>query len=730
MSKLKIIPNYEMFYNEDSLYGIYKFITTTPIDNPSDTLKNLDGETLYSSTITGQMQRLTLGLEYNAEIKPVFNKRYNQWQYESVNILPDKPNSLATQQKFLKTVVTEKQAESLLSNYPNIIDMIINDEQVDLTNVKGIKEPTFDKIKEKVIENYVLSDLLVMLQPLGITLGMIKKLQSNTTNTVVLKKKLNDNPYMLTEIRGLGFKKVDKLALSLKPQLKQSLFRTKAYVKYKLNEIGDSEGHSKIPLMSLDSYVKSDINCCYKIYQELIESELVSPTLLHIDTDTNMVGLLSNFKTEKNILDKLNQLNNAKSIVNTKLLDFEKAFSLFKQERGYELVDEQKQAVMSLRDNNVVIMTGNAGSGKSSVIDAVVKVFKGCKIKQSALSAKASQRIIETTGLEATTIHRLLGFSGEGFEYNEDNPIKADIVIIDEASMINGSIFLSLLQAIRLGCKVLLVFDDAQLPPIGCGNIATDLLKSHFSVNKLTKVHRQAEASGILMDANIVRKGINPIKQFKTNLINGELQDMYYMFRNDRDDIFNLTIKYFMKSLEKLSLDDVCICVPRKANSQISTLEFNNKIQELLLGKETFFLKRGKQMFKKGDKIIQKVNNYEKKVVNGEVGYITYINMQDKTFKAKFGDKLIEYTNSDLEQIELAYALTIHSCQGSQYNTVIVPLAMDSYILLSKELVYTAITRASKRCLVIAEPKAFDLGCKKKASKRDTWLELLLSKTN
>lgn len=726
MIKLKITPSVEMFYSEDSLYGIYKVTSYEEIPKTQTIIKDLSGNELYSTTIVGQMQRLTIGLEYNCEMKEVFNKKYNQWQYECISIMPEKPTTIDAQAKFLKSIVTEKQAETLLSIYPNIVNMIINEEEVDLSLLKGIKDITFGKIKEKVIENYVLSDLLIMLQPLGVTINMIKKLQKDTPNVVVLKKKLNENPYILTKIRGLGFKKVDKLALALKPELKESLFRTKAFIEFKLDEIGDGEGHTRIPISDLDSYVKTDINCCWDIYQKFIENELEKETLLHIDTGNNCVGLLKNYKIEREILLILNDLNDATSLVNPKGLDFESAFQKFYSQRGYNLTEEQKKAVESIKYKNVAIMTGNAGSGKSSVIDAVVKAFNGKTIEQVALSAKASQRIVETTGHEAKTIHRLLGFKGKGFTYDENNPIEADLIIVDEASMINSSIFLSLLKAIKRGTKLFLVFDDAQLPPIGCGNIATDLLESYFSVSRLTKVHRQAEASGILKDANIIRTGVNPINKFQNNLINGELKDMYYMFRNNRDDIFDLTIKYYMKSLDKISVDDICICVPRKTNSLISTFEFNNKIQELLLGKEKKLVKRGKQEFKLGAKVIQKVNNYEKNVVNGEVGYITYINEYDKVFKVKFNEKNIEYDFKEIEELELAYALTIHSCQGSQYNTVIIPLAMDSYILLSKELIYTAITRASKRCLMIAEPKAFDLGCKKKSSKRNTWLQELL----
>ena len=215
-------------------------------------------------------------------------------------------------------------------------------------------------------------------------------------------------------------------------------------------------------------------------------------------------------------------------------------------------------------------------------------------------------------------------------------------------------------------------------------------------------------------------------------MVRGKLKDMHYMFRMDKQEIFDLTIKYFMKSIETLSLDEVCICVPRKKDVLNSALNYNLKIQELLLGNEPCYIEKGDKKYKLGAKVIQKVNNCEKQVVNGEVGYISDVDIMEKVFMVKYTDnKVIGYEFKELDQLELAYALTVHSTQGSQYHTVIIPLDMSSFILLSKELIYTAITRASKRCLVIAEPKAFSIGIKRKAGKRNTWLQLLqLKETN
>ncbi len=720
----EIIPTREIYYNEDNLYGIYAFETSEKMPHLDECLNFEDNSTKYNGTLVGKMQRLSMTLKYDCEAKLVLNKKYNKWQYEVVKTLPQKPKTQDQQRIFLESVVTSKQAETLLNVYPNIIDMIINDEYIDLSLTKGIKEHTFNIIKQKIVDYYVLSDILIMLSPLGINLNMIKKLSNSEPNPILLKKQLKENPYILTKIHGLGFKKVDKLALQLNPGLKISEQRVKAFVTYYLTEMAESEGHTWVTISTLDQSIKENINDCFSIYQELLQKEVEKERLFHIEG--NNIGLFKYYKIEKQISNKLIELNDCKCNFETNSINFNKVFTRFKNSVGYELTDEQKSAVMSLKDNNVVIITGAAGVGKSSVISAILMAFEKQKISMCALSAKAAQRMREITKIEASTIHRLLGFDKDGFAHNKDKPLDSDIIILDEASMVNSSLFLSLIVAIKNGSKVIITFDYAQLPPIGAGNIATDLLESNFVINKFTKIHRQAEQSGIISDANIIRLGKNPIEKFERNLIRGELKDIYYAFRDDKQSIFDMTIKYYQKSLETLTIDDVVIAIPRKKDCVNSAKEFNLKIQELLLGKEKIFMKRGDMIFKKGAKVIQKVNDYLKQVVNGEIGYIVYINTNEKMFKVEYPEKVIEYTFGDLDQIELAYALTVHSLQGSQIHTAIIPLDMSSYMLLSKELIYTAITRASKRCLIIAEPKAFNMGVHKKSNKRNTWLQEII----
>ena len=273
------------------------------------------------------------------------------------------------------------------------------------------------------------------------------------------------------------------------------------------------------------------------------------------------------------------------------------------------------------------------------------------------------------------------------------------------------------------------------MPPIGFGNIFSDLLdrKEIFNINELTKVLRQAEKSGILMDANKIREGINPIKQAELKIIHGELQDMYYMFRNERDTLNSIAIKTYLKTIEEDGLDDTIIIVPRKKDCINSTREINIRIQDILIDNTKSYLKYGNIKYKLGAKIIQRTNDYDKNVFNGEIGYIVDIFKERERdndynmFSVEYpGSKIIHYTKNELDQIDFAYALTVHLVQGSGYKTIIGIVDNTHTILLDACLLYTLLTRAKKKALLLAEPSAF-IKCIKnnKSITRQTWLKEL-----
>jgi exodeoxyribonuclease V alpha subunit len=733
--KLKI--ERECYYNEDSDYGVYDFTTTNDLPEYNE-YKNLFGEEtsedLKQSKLVGNMQQLYIGSEYNVKAKLEYNKKYNSWQYNAINVSAIVPKTQESQRSFLRAIITPRQADILLEAYPNIVQDTIDGktDDIDLEKTKGIKEYTWNYIKERIINNYIISDILSLLQPLGITYGMIKKLLMEYPNSTLLKKQLLENPYILTKIHGLGFKKVDGLALKLNPELRKSYKRTYAFIDYFLKETGNSNGHTWISFNNLENSIRDNINECMDLYKEILDIERKTKALLYIEDETERIGLKYYRDIECSVFSILKELDSCKTNWDIKDEDIEKGIKESEEEQGFCFSSEQIETIKEAIKYNVVIISGRAGSGKSTISRAILKIYQNINktIGACALSAKASQRITEATGFPASTIHRLLGAQGfNEFKHNYQNPLFQDVILIDEGSMINARLYYDLVSAIKLGSRVIISGDYRQLPPIGFGNIFSDLLKlkNIFHVFELIKAHRQAEMSGILTDANLIRDGINPIEQPELKIIHGELQDMYYMFRDSREALNEIAINTFLKSVKTDGIDNVVLIVPRKKDCINSTKEINIKIQDKLINNQQPSLTRGNQKFKLGAKIIQRTNNYDKNIFNGDVGYIKEIDTYNwDKFVSEYPNKVIEYGKNDLDQIELAYSISVHLSQGSGYQTVIIIIDNTHHTLLDSCLLYTAITRAKKRCLLLAEPSAFKKCINQNNSiARQTWLKEL-----
>lgn len=372
---------------------------------------------------------------------------------------------------------------------------------------------------------------------------------------------------------------------------------------------------------------------------------------------------------------------------------------------------------------------------------AIVKAYmeNNYMMTASALSAMAAQRITEATEFPAMTIHRTLGCQGlNDFTYNKDNHLITDVAFLDEGSMVNANLFLHWLEAIGDNTRIIISGDHKQLPPIGFGNVFSDLIEMFDDsvVSKLVKPMRQAEKSGILVDANKIRENINPISEkLQPRIIHGELQDMYYMFRTNRQSLFNIAVKTFIKSVESDGIDNVVIAVPRRKDCLNSTNEINKVIQNELLGDVLESIEGFDTTFKLGAKVMQTVNDYDKNVFNGEIGYVTKISERydgkkkeeycEVTYTDIFGkDKIIEYTKKELAALDLAYAMTVHKLQGAGRKTVIGIIDNTHHQLLDNCMLYTLLTRAKKRCLLLAEPEAFLQCIRTSHNNRNTWMML------
>lgn len=728
------------YYNDDTTWGVYQFATDEDIPYfiTSNDNKNSYGDCNYNkfSTLAGKMQELVIGGEYQIKATHKYDKKYGH-QYVPISVFALIPQTKETQLLFLKSIIPESIAENLINAYPNIVNDVANGtiKEIDYSLVKGVREITWNRIEDKIVSNYLISDIIVMLKPLGVTYTMIKKLLSDEPNPSLLKQKLEQNPYILTKINGLGFKRVDELALKMNPELIDSTERLIAYVKYFLTEMGENDGNTWCSISILKSAISNFVPECIDNLEWLLSNK----DFLHIEGDR--VGLTYYYNIEMKILSLIKEKIDREYVNEIPERIIEKAISEAEKEQGFTYTNEQLMTIKKALKINIVIIGGKAGTGKSSIMRAIIKAYQlnTNVIVASALSAMAAQRITEATNFPAMTAHRTLGCKGfNEFTFNKDNPLIADVSLLDEGSMVNANIFLNWLEAIGENTRIIISGDNKQLPPIGFGNVFSDLIEilGDKVVCKLTKPMRQAQKSGILVDANLIRENKNPITEtLQPRIVHGELKDMVYMFRNNRESLFNIAIKTFLKSIEEDGLDNVVIAVPRKQGCLNSAFEINKVIQDKILSNEKSEISYGDNIFKLGAKVMQIVNDYDKNVFNGEIGYITKIDMSYEnkkpekycvvTFNTPDGmRKSITYTKKELIYLDLAYALTVHKLQGSGRKTVIGIVDNTHYQLLDNCMLYTLLTRAKKRCLLLAEPQAFMKCIRTSHNKRNTWISI------
>jgi len=756
----------ELFYNEESSFGVYLFYTEDYVE--SSGLQKQDFTKRRFGTISGNVQRLNIGSVYNMELSETYNRKYDQVQFSPIKVYEKIPNTLAEKYIFLESILTKNQAETLLEAYPEIIQDIIDNKEVDISGLKNISESRFDRIKDKILNNYVLSDLLIMLSPYGITFSQVKAISSLNKNTALIKEMILKNPYVLSDVNGFGFSTVDKIALKMKPNLKNSEERVEAFLKYVLEDEAESNGHTWLLRTDIIGYGRKLIPECLAILKDLLSRD--EQTFLHIEGDK--IGRKMDFVVETLIHKELERINGAESLAFTRptMEKIQEIVVETQEKQGFEFSEEQMKTLNSLSENkNVIIVSGGAGSGKTSVVNGISNILEKCEtsrpisISQIALSAKASIRMKQVTKRHSTTIHKFLydlnveasdgqtesreelifqsDISDEEKERMESlhNIRSSDVVIIDEFSMVNIYLTLKVLKEIKTGAIIIFVFDYAQLPAIGAGAVAYDLLEcSNYNKSKYTKVHRQGEKSGILMDANTIRLQQNPLRQFEKSITTGELKDMTYMFRNTPEEIRGLAVKSFISGVDKFGIDNINIVCPRKNNTQNSAEELNYAIQEILIPKGSvieYTNPMTKKDFRLGDKVIHRKNMNQENVFNGEVGTVIKIDLDSESktpvvVKYDYGtiSKVIKYDNAMLKHLQLAYALTVHSFQGSENKAIIVVLDKASFMLLDNTMLYTAITRAKERCVLISDPSSFTRCINEhKTLVRNTWLKDILT---
>lgn len=642
------------------------------------------------------------------------------------------PENKEEVREYLKLMCGDKIASELMKQ-DNPYQLLQDKNDEELLKVKGIKESRLEQIYKK-IESYSDNSLaFIRLEPLGLTKTQIKNICYAVGGAVNAIDICKNNPYLLIKkVKGIGFKIADDIAIKcgMNPF---SPVRIKSAVRHLLEEAGEA-GKSYLYAPQLLQEIRKIVSIEFYTLDSIVKDMLVNKELVLSD-DGMKVALPYYIKLEQNIAKEIERIRDAESNIEVpdNWMDIVREIE---EKQGWNHTEEQLTGIEMSLKNNILVVSGKAGSGKSTVTNAMAEVLKGYDISLCCLSAKASQRLREVTGMDASTIHRLLGLGME--ESEEESEIYSDIVIIDEASMVSGTLFLKLLRAIRTGSKVIILGDDGQLTAIGNCSVFSDLMVSKKIPHiELTKIHRQAEKSAIITKSIDFRNQI-PIcdRDFSGHTIMGELQDLE-LFVLLQEELLNQIKLKFLEDLRVIGdVLEVQVISALKTRGVLSIHNINLELQALVNPRvgESFEGANKTKIFI-GDKVINLKNNYKAKdtegrkvgVWNGSIGMVQEIK-KDEVIINFTGIGRIVIEKENFNNINLAYAISCHSSQGSQWKRVICGFDMSAYVLLNVEIIYTALTRASEHCSLIIERKALDYSAKTVEQKtKQTLLPMFIS---
>lgn len=633
-------------------------------------------------------------------------------------------------------------AKTIVKHFGESTNEVLNNEPQRLLEVSGIGKKKQASIVTSWKEHAEKRSIIVKLQEWGIGPATIQKIFKSWKNPQEIIPGIEQNPYVLTEIENVGFLIADKIAQNIGIK-KDSEHRIGAAVCFALEEAGSKDGH------------------IYLVQKQLVEK---TKELLTIENEKNwerkIINCFAWLSEESRIIIEDDRIYHPrafyseKSLANNTLrllghgislayqVDLDGLLDSYQKRENIIFDATQKEAIKSILDNKVSIVTGGPGTGKTTIVNAAIEILESAGVSGIGLVAptgRAAKRMEESTGREAKTIHRYLGYrQGQGFTVNKNNRSEDELIICDESSMLDVYLSNALVSALQNEARIVFIGDVYQLPSVGAGNILRDMINSgRVPTVELKQIHRQAEGSWISLNAHAVK--------------NGKLKDVN--LSNDADDFFWLSVplkdgneqeipafercamvqKKIFGAMNRLleigyDFDDIQILTPmRKTNAGV--VEINKQIQ-LMLNKK---LKRrsvqiGFRRFAVGDRVMQLKNNYEKDVYNGDQGKVFKIDEDESKVFVKFGNHVLEYSFLEADELDLAYACTVHKSQGSEYKIAIIPVTTSHFIMLQRNLLYTAITRAKEKCVLIGEKKALSIAVKNdKPIIRNTTLTELLS---
>lgn len=600
----------------------------------------------------------------------------------------------------------------------NVFD-VIESEPERLMRLAGIGAKRKDMIITAWAEQKVVRNIMIFLQSHGIGTARAVKIYKVYGDEAI--SIIRDNPYRLAlDIIGIGFKTADALAMRLNVG-KDSVKRAQAGVRHLLQEFA-AEGNVAIEKEQLIKATMELLETSEAIITEAIAIDIKDGQLILDKIDSKeclfLVALYQAECLSAEVVGKLKQGNPPWGKI-----DIDKALQWAEEQTRITLSPSQHAAVTLALKEKVVIITGGPGVGKTTIINNILKIVRAKKINVSlcAPTGRAAKRLTETTGITAKTIHRLLEFDPKrhAFKYNQNNHLATDMVIIDEASMIDVVLWYNLVKAIPQHAALLIVGDIDQLPSVGPGAVLKDMIDScAISVIKLTEIFRQAANSQIILNAHRINHGQFP--EQNSVVTTNKLSDFYFIQAKTPEEIQEKLLYVVMEKIPKRfgfhPKRDIQVLAPMNRGG-LGSRSLNKVLQEKLNFNRGPKVERFGTMFAVGDKIIQNVNNYDKDVFNGDIGIITEIDLERSEVGANFDGRLVSYDFNELDEVSLAYAISIHKSQGSEYPAVVIPLATQHYMLLARNLLYTAVTRGKKLVVIVGQTKALAIAIKNGAVK-------------
>ena len=618
--------------------------------------------------------------------------------------------------KFANRIVQEFGSDTL---------QVIEDEPDRLLQVPGIGRVRVEKIKQSWQEQKEIKNIMLFLQSHNVSTSHATRIYKTYGNESI--KVVQENPYRLADdIWGIGFRTADTIAEKMGfghgqyPRLRSGIL----YALNKLSEEGHCYSTREQLLKTGKELLEVEENLLSDAMEEMIRNEDLRTEPLP-EEEGLAIYLPVFYFAEIGTARRLSEIFHAPRSIQ---VETEGLAQRIAQSTGMQYDEVQMRAIEAAAESKLLILTGGPGTGKTTTTLGIIKAFQtaNANIVLAAPTGRAAKRMSEATGMEAKTIHRLLEVKPpEGYQRNADNPLEGDVLILDECSMIDLMLMYNLLKAVPDKMTVIFVGDVDQLPSVGAGNVLRDLIESEmFPVVRLTKIFRQAQTSRIIMNAHRINQGKSP------DLSNGRDTDFFFVEQEDPEAAAQTVVDLVQRRLPKhyrTTPENIQVLTPMQ-RGVVGATNLNQILQQAV-NPNGFGLRRGGVEYRRGDKVMQIRNNYEKEVFNGDIGVVQEVNPEDRELSVQFDDRLVIYDVAELDELVLAYATTIHKSQGSEYPIVVMPVLMTHYVMLQRNLIYTGVTRAKKALVLVSSKKALALAIRNvTVDKRNTMLKERLRK--